>query len=267
MKFGFVYPMSDPNKAVEWAKVAEAAGWDGFFVADAVWGMDAWVTLTAVAVQTERIRVGTMLTPVAWARPWKLASETSTLDQLSNGRVILSVALGANDAGPADFGLVLDRKIKAELVDEGLEIVTGLWPGKPIGYNGKHYQIKPTAFPPPSPTIQQPRIPIWVVGAWPYPKSLARAAKYDGWLVAKIVEGQAWPVEVTPDDLREMVAAMLARRDGKPMDVIIEGVTKNAKDTKRVKAIEEAGATWWVESMWGKSEAAILKRLKQGPAR
>jgi hypothetical protein len=117
MKHGFVFTRSDPRAIAEAAREAERAGWDGFFIADLVWGMDAWVSLAAAAVRTSCIRLGTMLTPLAWTRPWKLASETAALDHLSNGRVILSVGLGANDTGVANFGLPTERKLKAELVD------------------------------------------------------------------------------------------------------------------------------------------------------
>jgi alkanesulfonate monooxygenase SsuD/methylene tetrahydromethanopterin reductase-like flavin-dependent oxidoreductase (luciferase family) len=103
MRFGFVFPGGNPRKAVELGIEAEAAGWDGFFMWEPVWGVDPWVTLGAVAVRTERIRLGTMLTPVSRRRPWKLASETVTLDHLSNGRTILAVGLGALGFGLCRF--------------------------------------------------------------------------------------------------------------------------------------------------------------------
>src|SRR5512137_3126801 len=110
MKYGFVLPYGDARIAADFAQAAEAAGWDGFFVWEPVWGNDAWVMLTAAAMCTERIRLGTMLTPLSRMKPWKLASETATLDNLSNGRLILSVGLGATDTGFAEFGEETDRK-------------------------------------------------------------------------------------------------------------------------------------------------------------
>src|SRR5579884_3475689 len=103
MHHGFVLPQGDAREAAELAREAEAAGWDAFFVWDPVWGVDPWVALAAAAMVTGRIRLGTMLTPVSRRRPWKLASETATLDRLSNGRVILAVGLGAIDTGFAAF--------------------------------------------------------------------------------------------------------------------------------------------------------------------
>ena len=182
MKYGFVLPYGDARIAADFAFEAEQAGWDGFFVWEAVWGWEAWMMLTAAAMRTQRIKFGTMITPLSRMRPWELASKTVTLDHLSNGRVILAVGLGAIDTGFAEFGEETDRKTRAELLDEGLDIVTGLWRGQPFNYDGKHYHIKETKFYPLPPPVQQPRIPIWVVGAWPKEKSMQRALRYDGYL-------------------------------------------------------------------------------------
>src|ERR687893_1811835 len=140
MGFGFVFPGGDARTAADFAKAAEHAGWDGFFVWEPVWGVDAWVSLTAAAMQTERIRLGTMLSPLSRMRPWKLASETATLDRLSGGRVILAVGLGAIDTGFAAFGEVTDRTTRAELLDEGLDILTGLWRGGAFHHAGGKYK-------------------------------------------------------------------------------------------------------------------------------
>jgi alkanesulfonate monooxygenase SsuD/methylene tetrahydromethanopterin reductase-like flavin-dependent oxidoreductase (luciferase family) len=126
VKYGFVLPYGDARTAADLAYEAEAAGWDGFFVWEPVWGHDAWILLTAAAMRTERIKLGTMLTPLSRMRPWKLASEAATLDNLSNGRVILTVGLGYVPSGFEAFGEVTDRKTRAELLDEGLNIITGL---------------------------------------------------------------------------------------------------------------------------------------------
>ena len=180
MRYGFVLPGGDARTAADYAQAAERAGWDGFFVYEPVWGVDAWVSLTAAAMQTERIRLGTMLSPLSRMRPWKLASETATLDRLSDGRVILAVGLGAIDTGFSEFGEVTDRKTRAELLDEGLDIVTGLWRGQPFRHDGKHYTVREAYFNPPPPPVQQPRIPIWVVGDWPRMRSMRSVLRYDG---------------------------------------------------------------------------------------
>src|SRR5512136_1975247 len=116
MKYGFVLPYGDARTAANLAREAEQAGWDGFFVWEPVWGIDAWVALTAAAMRTERIKLGPVLTPLSRRRPWKVANETATLDNLSNGRLILPVGLGDPDE-LRPFGEETDRKTRAELLD------------------------------------------------------------------------------------------------------------------------------------------------------
>lgn len=270
MKYGFVLPAGDARAAADLAHEAESAGWDGFFVWDSIWGVDASVMMAAIAMRTERIRIGTLLTPVSRHRPWKLAGELAALDNLSNGRIILSVGLGALDTGFAAFGEQTDRKIRAELLDEGLQIMTGLWKGQPFSFSGKHYQLKPTSFPAPPPPIQKPRIPIWVVGAWPHEKSLARVARYDGLIPAKM-SPEGSHVEITPDDIRAMIAHIQQRRvETTPFDVIAEGRTSKtdpARQERLIRPMLEAGATWWIENMWegANSPDDIRARIRQGP--
>ena len=256
MKFGFVLPSGDARTSAEFAGYAEHAGWDGFFVWEPVWGIDAWVCLTAAAMVTEHIRLGTLLSPISRMRPWKLASETATLDNLSNGRVILSVGLGAINTGFAEFGEETDRRTRAKLMDEGLEILTGLWGGQPYSYEGKHYTVQDmdnSPLPPPPPPVQKPRIPIWVVGAWPRMKSMRRVLRYDGLLPVMMDETGKF-VNFTPHDLRAMVDFISTNCVGStPFDIIVEGETPGDDPDKARETINpwsEAGATWWIETRW-----------------
>ncbi len=273
MKFGFVLPYGDARTAADFAYEAEEAGWDGFFVWEPVWGIEAWVSLTAAAMRTERIRLGTMITPVSRMRPWELASKTATFDNLSKGRVILAVGLGAVDTGFESFGEVTDRRTRAELLDEGLDIVTGLWRGQPFSYDGKHYHLKPTAFAPPPSPVQKPRIPIWVVGAWPRMKSMQRVLRYDG-LLPNAMTAKGKHRKATPKDIQAMKVFVDGKRKAKTVfDIIVEGTTPGDNPKKAsaiVRKWAKAGATWWIEAMWGaprnaKGLKAILKRIKQGP--
>jgi hypothetical protein len=275
MNYGFVFPGGDARTAAEYAQAAEEAGWDGFFVWEPVWGVDAWVSLAAAAMTTQRIRLGTMITPVSRMRPWKLASETATLDRLTNGRVILSVGLGALDSGFAAFGEVTDRQERAELLDEGLEVLTRLWAGMPVRFQGKHFRVEVDESnfqtPPPPVPVQQPRIPIWVVGAWPRAKSMNRALRYDGLLPNVMgADGKVRMSPATPEEVREIKAYIQEQRnETAPYDIVLEGETPGdnpAAAASIVQPYAEAGATWWIEARWtAPDETQVLRRIRQGP--
>lgn len=270
MKFGFVLPFGDARMAAETAHLAESAGWDGFFVWEPIWGIDPWVCLAAAAMRTSTIRLGTMLTPLPIRKPWKLASETATLDHLSGGRVILSVGLGAAyDTGFGKFGEPVERKVRAELLDEGLEILTGLWRGQPFRFEGKHYHLEPTDFNVPPPPVQQPRIPIWVVGVYPRAKSMERALRYDG-LIATALDAEGKLAFPTPEDICKMRAHVIEKKGvDAPYDIIWEGRTPGDDKVRAVEIIQawrEAGLTWWMETMWDETDKdKVLARIKQGP--
>jgi alkanesulfonate monooxygenase SsuD/methylene tetrahydromethanopterin reductase-like flavin-dependent oxidoreductase (luciferase family) len=277
VKYGFVLPWGDARTAADLAALAEHHGWDGFFVFESVWGVDAWVMLAAAAMTTSRIRLGTLLTPLPRRRPWDLAGQTAAVDNLSGGRVILSVGLGAVHGGWLAFEPDPGRRVRAELLDEGLDVLTGLWGGPPFEYDGKHYRVTPSDFMPPPSPVQRPRIPIWVVGGWPSVRSMARAARYDGWLPNVLRKGTAGPS--TPADIRagtewirDFRTVEGLRVDG--YDVICEGTTPGddpEAGAAQVRPWAEAGATWWIEADWGQPREAVRdyaeQRLALGPPR
>ena len=271
MRYGFIVPKGDPRAIAELAREAEEAGWDGVFYYDAICvgemeTYDPWVVMAAMAMRTERVRLGAILTPPPRRRPWKLARETMTLDYLSGGRLVLPVGLGTlDDGGFSKVGEPTDRKIRVELLDESLEILTGLWSGEPFSYDGKHYHLEEMTFLPTS--VQRPRIPIWVVGAWPSKKSMNRALRYEG-LLAYTTRG-----EVAPEDIRAMKEYVEENKemDG-TFDIVWEGVTPGDDlewAASMVRPFAEAGATWWIESPWSPpNEPEDLRhRIGQGPPR
>src|SRR3984885_6125177 len=130
MRYGAVLPGGTATEQLEQAVLAEQAGWDGVFVWEAAYGVDAWSLLAAIAARTTRVRLGTMLTPLPWRRPWKVASQVATLDQLSGGRAILAVGLGALTTDLPDTGEVTDTRGRAGLLDEGIDLMRELWAGR-----------------------------------------------------------------------------------------------------------------------------------------
>src|SRR5215468_9036467 len=122
MRFGFVLPGGSTLEQLELAVTADERVWE------AAYGFDAWSLLTAMAMRTSRVRLGTMLTPLPWRRPWKLASQVATLDELSDGRAILTVGLGATGLG--EWGEPEERRERAELLDDGIDLIAALWAGE-----------------------------------------------------------------------------------------------------------------------------------------
>lgn len=282
MRYGVTLPNMgvDVLTLTQLAVEAETAGWDGVFVWDCLYGSpenepekratcDPWIALAAIALATRRVRLGTMVTPLSRRRPWKVARETVTLDHLCQGRLILPVGLGAvTEGGFANVGEELDRRIRAQMLDEGLAILTGLWSGQPFSYSGQHYQMQEMTFLPTP--AQRPRIPIWVIGAWPHRKSMQRTLRFDGILPTKL-QG-----EMTPADLQEMNTWLAQHRDSPtPFDIVMEGETPGddpVAATAILRPLATAGVTWWLESVWATPEITgrvegMKKRIQQGPSR
>lgn len=255
MRYGVHLPQfehfGDVRVLARLAQQAEQAGWDGFYIWDHVLFddlqrpmVDPWVALAAIAMSTERIRLGTMVTPLARRRPWKVARETVSLDQLSNGRLTLAVGLG--DPVEWDFGFfgeATDLQVRAQRLDEGLDVLTGLWSGEPFSYQGLHYQLREMTFLPRP--VQRPRIPIWVGGYWPNKAPMRRAARWDGVCPG----GLKGPL--TPDDWREILAYVKAHRNSDaPFDAVHFGTTPGnhpARGAEIVGHYAQAGVTWWIE--------------------
>lgn len=277
-------PASDPQTLAEMAREAEHAGWDGFFVWDhllldpAGWPItDPWIALAAIAMATQRIRIGTMVTPLPRRHPWTLARQTVAVDRLSGGRLILGVGLG--DPARVEFGAFgqeTDVHVRAEQLDEGLAILAGLWSGEPFSFSGKHYRLSEMTFLPTP--VQRPRIPIWVGGYWPRKAPMRRAARWDG--VNPLKTDMA---SFTPNDLREIVAYIGEHRTSDaPFDVVAGGETPGGDDPAEWAA---AGATWWIEPIHPQRFAAgvggepgsddrrravltaMTERIRQGPPR
>ena len=263
MRYGAVIPAGSAAEQLELALLAEEAGWDGVFVWEAAYGPDAWTMLAAMAARTSRVRLGTMLTPLPWRRPWKVASQVAALDQLSGGRAILAVGVGAVDTDLPDTGEVTDLRERAELLDEGIDLIRTLWDGG-RSYQGQHYRyqtgrmdLSEAAKP------VQERIPIWVVGVWPALRSMRRALRCDG-VIPQYRAGDPGPADAAA--VRQWLA-----QQGAPdsFDVIADGETPAANPAAAAATAAgwaTAGCTWWLETRWDAADS-FRERIAAGPPR
>ena len=310
MKYGLDLPnmreCSDPRLLADIAREAEDAGWDGVFIFDSLYSSswssegggppptaDPWIALAAMAAATKRVRLGPMIAPLSRHKPWKLARETVTLDHLSSGRLVLPVGLGSiEDGGYANVGEELDRRKRAELLDEALEIISGLWSGEPFSFQGEHYQVDEMTFLPKP--VQSPRIPVWVVAAWPRPKSMRRALRWDGILpivlrpgatpdqpdvaeAARRIAEIGVSLDVTPAQISEIRDyAKRERPADAPFDLVLEGnssVSRRELAAETLAEYEEAGVTWWIEGVFSwlflppHDIERMRHRIRQGPPR
>ncbi len=272
MRFAISVPnfgdYADPRLTADLAHRAEATGWDGFFVWDHINAAaapgtpmaDPWVLLTAIALSTDRVRIGTMVTPLARRRPWKVARETVTIDHLSEGRLILGVGLGyPPDLEFAALGEDPDDRTRAAKLDEGLAVLTGLWNGEPFSFEGVHYTIDETQFLPTP--LQQPRIPIWVAQMWPYRRPLRRAARWDG--LVPMHETEMFPSHA---HVADVVAEMRSHREtDEPFDVNVPVMlpADRSEAVDRCDRWEGAGATWLQVGAWTLPELREL--IEAGP--
>jgi alkanesulfonate monooxygenase SsuD/methylene tetrahydromethanopterin reductase-like flavin-dependent oxidoreductase (luciferase family) len=277
VRYGVIITGGPAREQVALAREAEAAGWDGVFtwdgihVGDDIETYDPWALLGAMAIATERVTLGAIVSPLSRRRPWKVARETTTIDRLSNGRLVLPVGLGAkDDRGIAGMGEAPTRRERAERLDETLEILGGLWSGDPFGYAGRHYAFEPMAF---APTPIRRRVPIWVVGAWPSERSMARVLRHDGWLPYWLprADGEGLARPDTPDELAAVRHWIGERRSLEGFDIVMEGSTPADDQAAAASVVQpwaDAGATWWIESDWATFDVEPQRhRIKAGPPR
>jgi len=287
MKFGIYLPnfgpFGDARLLAELARDAENSGWEGFFLWDhmaasmeipALPMADPWVALAAVALNTQKIRIGTTVTPLPRRRPWKLARETVSLDHLSGGRLTLGVGTGLGPGEWDDLGEETSHKRRGAMLDEGLQVLAGLWSGDPFCFDGQFYHIRRAQFLPRP--VQQPRLPVWVGGFWPYTAPFRRAAHWDG--AVPLFEADTEEQELA--QLAEVARFLSEARPGaaRPLDLICTGITPGDDRTQAAQIIRPRsalGATWWLEAIapyrlghgfdgeW--PVEALRRRILQGP--
>ena len=251
MRYGLSVPnFAEPGRLVELATAVESHGWDGFFLWDHILidrsdpppVSEPWTTLAAVATATSRVRLGTLVAPVARRRPWVLARQITTVDHLSGGRAVLGVGLGVPpDAEYLAFGESGEPRAHAALLDEGLTIVDALWSGETVEHTGLAHHLHGVRFLPTP--VQRPRVPVWVAAMLPARAGVRRAARWDG--VAPICADGEGVRPVSPDELRGIVDEIRdLRGDLAGFDVVVWAFFA---DEDQRGAYVEAGATWLID--------------------
>lgn len=203
--------LADPRVIGDLAARAEAAGWEGVFLWDHLqYGdrvsaiADVWTCCAAVAMRTERVLFGPMVTPLARRRPQVLARQAASLATLSDGRFVLGLGLGDDWVGEfSAFGDEASPRVRASMLDDGLAVLTGLLSGEPVSHEGPHYSARDVRF------LPAPPVPIWLAGRFPNAAPLRRATAYDGFFVIGLG---------SPDD----VAAVASQVPGAPYDLVID---------------------------------------------
>ena len=230
---------ADPRRLAELAATAEASGWEALLVWDHlgwVWdgpAGDPWIMLAAAAAASERLLLGTGVTPVPRRRLQVLATQVATLDALAPGRLIFGAGIGGNEREFTAFGEDFDARRRGAILDEGLDLLRRLWAGERVEHRGEHYVVDGVQL---SPTPG--RVPIWIGGN--SAPALRRAARFDCWFA-----DTAWKDELTmsPEELAAKVELI-----GAPVDVAVHGNSEPG-DTELRASYERAGATWWLEGL------------------
>jgi alkanesulfonate monooxygenase SsuD/methylene tetrahydromethanopterin reductase-like flavin-dependent oxidoreductase (luciferase family) len=274
MKYGYYAPnvgcCGDAAVLADLAAESETSGWDGFFIWDHMqWpgmepAVDPWVALAAIALRTEKIAIGPLITPLPRRDIAKLARETVSIDRLSGGRLILGVGLG-HEGFPewSGFGHEQNARTRGAMLDEGLGVLDALWSGKAVNHQGPHYKCICDGFAPP---VQKPRIPVWIAGLWPGTKPFRRAAKWDGVTPMSKTALEGGPL--SPDDITDIKNFIRSEGNSRDdFDIVTYGSTAGPGDTSVVSEYAAAGATWWVEmaATFEPTLDQISTRIRQGP--
>lgn len=266
----YLADQATPGNVIEYAVAAEEAGWDGVFLADGLGNeaptIDPWTTMSVIASRTREITLGTWVTPVPRRQPWQLAHDVATVDHLSDGRVMFGAGLG-NPGNYTMFGTEWSPTELGKKYDEALEVITGLWRGGTLNYDGEFFTTEDAELP--LTPVQEPRIPVVIGGWWPNKAPFRRGARWDGIMpgTAAMFGGgaQGEPVTGSPEqEVRDMLEYYRGLTD-EPGEIILPidtpEVPPDFDDTCR-----ELGATWLLTyDLLGSNYDRNLKRIRDGP--
>jgi alkanesulfonate monooxygenase SsuD/methylene tetrahydromethanopterin reductase-like flavin-dependent oxidoreductase (luciferase family) len=241
--------LEDPKVLAEIAVIAEGAGWDGVFVWDHLWNRtlapfaDPFVTTAAIAIATERISVGTLITALPRRRPQLVAQSTASLDRLSDGRMVLGLGLGVDRHGEysAFDEPASDDRARARALDAGIVLLKQMLAGELV--SGADERITTPAC------VQRPRVPIWIAGTARYTAGPRRVRRH-GVEGLALVGADTW----SPDDVTSALQA-----GGLPVgeiDLALVGGTHPDSP-----ALAAAGATWCIPEIPPGTTASDAKAL------
>lgn len=280
LKYGLLMPhgikaLSTPQDVTKFAVAAEEGGWDGFFVWDNLGQAmgDTTVLLSSFAIHTKKIKFGAMVMGVPKRRPWKLAKELITIDLLSEGRLIF----GAGIADPIfyeKFGEETDAKIRAEKLDEALEIINNFMSGEEVNFSGKHYTVNGVRY---KSSVQTPRVPIWIGGFWPIKGPFKRGARWGGMIPHTMRVKKDELAILSPEEVEESMKFIKELRNGDSgnFDYVMLNPLPD-DENQRVELVEKyhkLGVSWWVDSVYEWKEFdremddldPLIEKLKAGP--
>jgi alkanesulfonate monooxygenase SsuD/methylene tetrahydromethanopterin reductase-like flavin-dependent oxidoreductase (luciferase family) len=246
--------LAEPAVVASVAADAEAAGWDGVFVWDHLWNRtgapfgDPWITLAAVAIATEHVRIGTLVIAMSRRRPQLVAQSATTLDRLSQGRLTLGLGFGTDRHGEyAAFGEPFtDDRRRAAALGRGIEMLLPALAGEPVPQAGD--RLTTVAG------VQRPRCPIWIAGT-PGRTSGPRRAVRHGLDGVALVGAAEWHAEHVTDAL-----AAAGVKAGALEVVLVGGRHPDPA------ALAAAGATWLVPEIFDDTGHGTARTIaREGP--
>jgi probable F420-dependent oxidoreductase len=269
MELGLNLVMVRPESMPEVASRAEAAGYGSVFVPDHVIFPaqvespypyspdgsfpfpldtplhDPWVVLTSIAAATSTIQLGTAVLVLALRHPFVTARAVTSLDVLSEGRVLLGV--GAGWLAEEFTAMGLDPRRRFSRLEECIDILRALWTAPPVSYDGRHFQFDAVHFAPRP--VREPHPPILLGGD--SDAALTRAARIaDGWMSGGVTDDVG--------EIEQRVAKLRALREelvpGTPIDVTVLFARPSADDLRRLEA---AGVDRVVLIPWDRGRDAI----------
>jgi probable F420-dependent oxidoreductase len=234
---GSIILKSDFNYFVNAVKKAEELGFQAVFLPDHYMQpknnvmYEAWTALTALALQTETIRLASCVTPIPFYRPSDLAKRVASLDHISDGRVIFGAGCGWNENEFNAYNVPFDPfRTRVQKMLEGIELIKALWTTKgPVNYSGNHYRIdNAELLPKPR---QEPHPPIWFGGS--STQILNAVAKHGkGWIPSERTTLYVYREKV------ELLQKLVRKVGRDPADITpaIARMTVVASSLKEVKA-------------------------------